>query len=335
VRKMFHRLWYSPKMNLTEKLEFLYLSPYYLQSLFFLVGTLAWLLAEIIFRAKLPFWTATWGWALVFTNMLSLVVMNAAGMFIEESDRGDYKGLLSFTATTYIVVPFQAYAAIKGLFEKEEGHWFRTPKTGLITIEVMRGHFARLFGWLFPRKAGERTRRRHLNPKPYTLNPKSNPQLALATAGNLFTNFLIPRRQAKYIGRGFLSLLLIFSVLLTSFAPYAPYFVKPKEAQASSFGLLEGAQEESDQSDELAKLTAAQKEALQKIVKSKRKTLPRNRRKRRVRKPKKMCKTKLSNLLTAKKANKISLALTWKPSGQRLAKHSPPSGDGFGGLTTS
>jgi len=228
VRKMFTRLWYSPKMNLTEKLEFLYLSPYYLQSFLFLVGTLSWLSAEIIFRSKLPFWTATWGWSLVFTNMFSLILMNAIGLFIEESDRRDYQGLLSFLATTYLIVPFQAYAAVKGFFEKEEGHWFRTPKTGLITIELVRGHFARLVGWLLPRRAGERVRRRLASNSGIhsALNRRelkfANPYLALATANNQFSNFKIRPRHIRWIGKTVLISLLIFSLLVGSLAYQVP-----------------------------------------------------------------------------------------------------------------
>jgi hypothetical protein len=33
-------------------------------------------------------------------------------------------------------VPFQAWASVKGLFERHEGGWFRTPKTGRITDHV-------------------------------------------------------------------------------------------------------------------------------------------------------------------------------------------------------
>ncbi|KKQ87443.1 MAG: Glycosyl transferase family 2, partial [Candidatus Woesebacteria bacterium GW2011_GWB1_38_8b] len=69
-----------------EKLEFIYLSPYYLQAFFFLLGTFSWLISETIFRVHLPFWTELWGWSLVLTNMISLPLMNAVGMFLEESE---------------------------------------------------------------------------------------------------------------------------------------------------------------------------------------------------------------------------------------------------------
>jgi len=53
------------------------------------------------------------------------------------------------------LVPFQGWAAMKGLLEKEEGPWFRTPKTGIITDPVK--HLRRLNlvrRWLLGPRAG-------------------------------------------------------------------------------------------------------------------------------------------------------------------------------------
>ena len=75
---------------------------------------------------------------------------NAVGMFLEESEGKDYQGLVAFIALSYIVVPFQAYAAIKG-FLKGEGPWFRTPKTGRITDVLRRGTFYRFISGILPR----------------------------------------------------------------------------------------------------------------------------------------------------------------------------------------
>src|SRR4029077_4748998 len=44
---------------------------------------------------------------------------------------------------SFALVPFQAWAAFKGLISKDEGPWFRTPKTGLVTDEVR--HLRRLY----------------------------------------------------------------------------------------------------------------------------------------------------------------------------------------------
>ena len=71
-----------------EKLEVLYLAPYYLQAFFFLIGTFSWLISEIIFETRLPFWTDLWGWSLVLTNLFALPLMNAVGMFLAITDGG-------------------------------------------------------------------------------------------------------------------------------------------------------------------------------------------------------------------------------------------------------
>lgn len=138
------QLYFLPsKLSLAEKLEFLYLSPYYLQSAFFLLGTCFWFLAEAVFLVRLPFWTEIWGWSLIMTNMLALPLMNLVGLFLEEAEEKDYLGLFAFTLITYILTPFQAYASVKGFLENEEGPWFRTPKTGHITDVFKRGSFYR------------------------------------------------------------------------------------------------------------------------------------------------------------------------------------------------
>src|SRR3989338_447640 len=145
------RVWKQSPLTLPEKLEFLYLSPYYLQAAFFILGTLSWFIAEVVFKVRLPFWTEVWGWSLVFTNLLALPLLNMVGLFLEESDEKDYLGLFSFIVLSYIVAPFQAYAAIKGFIAKEEGPWFRTPKTGRITDTFMPGRLYRYLRGMFGR----------------------------------------------------------------------------------------------------------------------------------------------------------------------------------------
>jgi len=49
-------------------------------------------------------------------------------------------------------VPFQAYASLKALFEKKEGGWVRTPKSGVVTETLERFHLARLMPWELPRR---------------------------------------------------------------------------------------------------------------------------------------------------------------------------------------
>src|SRR3989344_3426268 len=132
-------------LSFSERVELVFLSPYYLQAFFFLVGTLAWFISETILQTRLPFWTATLGWSLVFTNIISLPLVNIIGLFLEESEEKDYLGIASFIALSYIVTPFQAYAAVKGLLETKEGPWFRTPKTGRITDTIGKARR----GWRF------------------------------------------------------------------------------------------------------------------------------------------------------------------------------------------
>ena len=59
--------------------------------------------------------------------------MNTAGLFLERGIRRNIGGLLSFVLLTFLLVPYQAYAAVKGLLEPHEGGWHRTDKTGVIT----------------------------------------------------------------------------------------------------------------------------------------------------------------------------------------------------------
>lgn len=202
IKKMFFRLLTSPKMSLMEKLEVIYLSPYYLQAFFFLVGTFSWLLAETVFRARLPFWTSLWGWSLVLTNFFSLPLVNGVGLFLEESEERDYLGLLSFVALSYIMVPFQAYASVKGFLEKEEGPWFRTPKTGKITDIFTRGKFYRWIAGILPGRGLDLATRMEANWEQMRANEQmawlTNPYVALETANNRFEKPPV-RRKAPQI----------------------------------------------------------------------------------------------------------------------------------------
>jgi hypothetical protein len=126
----------SSRVGFVEKVEFLFYTTYYLQAALFILGTTGWLIAEIFLHAHVPEWTALLGWSLLFTNLLSLPVMNLSGLLLEEAPGKDFVGVLGALVTSFLLVPFQAYAAIKGFIEREEGPWYRTPKTGRITDEV-------------------------------------------------------------------------------------------------------------------------------------------------------------------------------------------------------
>lgn len=231
VKKMFTRLLITPHMTLVEKLEFLYLSPYYLQAAFFLVGTLSWLLSEAVFRTRLPFWTALWGWSLVLTNFFALPLMNTVGLFLEESEERDYLGLLSFVALSYILVPFQAYAAVKGFIEKEEGTWFRTPKTGKITDIFKRGTFYRWIRGILPwRGSGLAASLRPPRVAPAYVQDQ-NPYLALATANNQFNSFKIKPKRFCGVSKAALAILLAVSLTIFSFTRGMPEVLATNPSQ--------------------------------------------------------------------------------------------------------
>lgn len=146
------------------------------------------------------------------TNLFALPLINSVGLFLEESPRRDYLGIFSFMFLIYVLVPFQAYAALKGLFQKEQSPWFRTPKTGHITDAFYRSHFRRWFGMFLP---GPRRR------------PRSTPAvnmsyLKLTTANNRFTEFQIKKRPIKGLAQGIVASLLVLAIIISFFAREVP-----------------------------------------------------------------------------------------------------------------
>jgi cellulose synthase/poly-beta-1,6-N-acetylglucosamine synthase-like glycosyltransferase/transposase len=199
----------SSSLTLAEKLELLFLSPYYLQAALFLAGTTCWLISETILKSPLPFWTSVWGWSLVLTNFFSLPLANSVGLFIEEAEDRDYLGIISFVTLSYLLVPFQAYASVKGFLEADEGTWFRTPKTGLITDPFSRGRFFRLLkGILSGLKSPTEVPIAGRIAKEATMNA----YLALATANNQFNEFAIKPKRMKWMGKLVMSLMLVLTV---------------------------------------------------------------------------------------------------------------------------
>jgi cellulose synthase/poly-beta-1,6-N-acetylglucosamine synthase-like glycosyltransferase len=154
VKRYFVQVIASPHLTWQEKLEFLYYAPYYLQSVVFGLGTLAWVLGTFVLGQRLPMWGELLGWSLVVSNALALPLMNLAGVLLEGSLRRDAFGVLSFIGLSWLLVPFQAYASVKALVERHEGGWARTPKSGRVTERVERSGLARVL----PR--GLRLRRR-------------------------------------------------------------------------------------------------------------------------------------------------------------------------------
>ena len=142
VRKWFLPIMASPLVSPIEKLEFLYDATYYLQAGLFVIGSISWLVSELIFRAHVPGWTALLGWSLLFSNVFALPLMNLGGLILEEAPARDVQGVFGALVLSFALVPFQGWAAFKGLINKDEGPWFRTPKTGRVTDEVR--HLRRL-----------------------------------------------------------------------------------------------------------------------------------------------------------------------------------------------
>ncbi len=136
VRRWFWPIMLSPFVSPVEKLEFAYDATYYLQAALFVAGSVSWLLSELVFQTHVPGWTAVLGWSLLFSNIFALPLMNLGGLILEEAPARDLQGVLGALVLSFALVPFQGWAALKGLLSKEEGPWFRTPKTGRITDEV-------------------------------------------------------------------------------------------------------------------------------------------------------------------------------------------------------
>ncbi len=151
VKRYFCQILRSPNLSVREKVEFLYYAPYYLQSIFFIIGTTSWFISEFVVRRHLPYWTALLGWCLVFSNLFSLVLMNLSGLFWERGVRRSWAGILSFLVLGNLLVPVQAYAALKGLLEEDEGGWHRTAKTGRITEIIGKLRFGKKLRKLLPK----------------------------------------------------------------------------------------------------------------------------------------------------------------------------------------
>ena len=138
VKRFFVTIVKSPKVTFREKLEFLYYAAYYLKDSFYLLGTTAWLAAMLFSRQSLPGEAALMGWLLLICNALALPMMSLAGLFLEDDARRYPSGVFYQIILTHLLVPFQAYASLKGLLENRESGWHRTFKSGRITETFKR-----------------------------------------------------------------------------------------------------------------------------------------------------------------------------------------------------
>jgi len=152
AKKYFSEVIRSPKLSLMEKLEYVYYAPYYLQTFIFLIGTSFWFLSETMHQ-YLPFWTQVFGWSLLLSNFFSLPMMGLTGLFLEKNVQRDLTGIFSFIVMSYVLVPFIAYASLKGLLEKKErGTWIRTLKTGKITEIITKLELRKVWRELLPKR---------------------------------------------------------------------------------------------------------------------------------------------------------------------------------------
>jgi hypothetical protein len=195
VKKYFSQVMASPELSLREKLEFIYYAPYYLQSVFFIVGTVFWLLSDTLLQDNFPYWRSLFGWSLVFTNAAALALMNVVGLFLERGVKRDLGGIVSVILLGYMLAPFQAYAALKGLLEAKEGGWDRTPKSGRITGTLAKLQLGRRLRQLL----GAKRRRPH--PRPQAQGAGAH--FKLLAAG------LWPRRWRSGLAYGALTVMLV------------------------------------------------------------------------------------------------------------------------------
>lgn len=226
IHSQFSAIAASPHLTFKEKLEFAFLAPYYLQAAFFIVGTFAWFVSEVIFKVNLPYWSAALGWSLVFSNFLALPLVNLLGLFLEQSEEKDYVGVASFILLSYLVAPFQAYAAVKGFLEKEEGPWFRTPKTGIVTDTFGRLVIGK---WSLNLPFGK--------PQgvPAVIAQNSNFAPSVVSAFNPLSGYSIRPRRISLVSRSVLAVFLVVIMLLN----YLAFFAQPKNVEAAGTPKIE------------------------------------------------------------------------------------------------
>lgn len=154
VKRYFGRVLRSSRLSGMEKFEFVsYYALYYLQPLLFCVGMFFWFLSEWMHKGLIfSWWVPPFGWALVLFNLFSLPLMGLAGLFLERSVKKSATGILSFVIISFVLAPFQAYYSLKGLFERKEGRWVRTFKTGKITEAIVKLKLRKIMWAIMPRK---------------------------------------------------------------------------------------------------------------------------------------------------------------------------------------
>jgi hypothetical protein len=120
--------------------------------------------------------------------------MNVTGLFLERGVKRDLGGIVSVILLGYLLAPFQAYAALKGLLEVKEGGWSRTPKSGRITGTLSKLQLGRRLRQLLGAKR---------RPRPRPQAQGAGAHFKLLAAG------LWPRRWRAGLAYGALTVLLV------------------------------------------------------------------------------------------------------------------------------
>lgn len=137
ARTYFRQVLSSPTIALRQKIEFLLLAFFYLQSVLFMLGV-GCTLTVGPFQPSLL--STKLGFLLFLFDTLAPICVGLAASRIAGGIRENLLGLALFPLTFMATVPFIAVASIRGLLFEDvnlEENWHRTEKTGHITVEPL------------------------------------------------------------------------------------------------------------------------------------------------------------------------------------------------------
>ncbi len=120
----------SPRLSKREKMDLVLFGTSHLQALLFTASNITLLTTLLWFQAP-PARTLLAATPIALYLALSAPTSTAAGLYKDGSLRRLH-WILYAILLSYLLIPFQAYGALKGL-STGQGFWHRTPKTGSIT----------------------------------------------------------------------------------------------------------------------------------------------------------------------------------------------------------
>src|SRR5438105_8053508 len=82
VRKWFWPIMASPYLSPIEKLEFAFDATYYLQAALFVLGSVSWLISDVVFRTPVPGRTAVLGWSLLASHLFAFPPLTPGGRIL-------------------------------------------------------------------------------------------------------------------------------------------------------------------------------------------------------------------------------------------------------------